>query len=90
MNLWTIINVITRYAFNVALSALPNPSTTIDGYIDTGLTNFRDLYAYINWIFPVEALFILVLIIITVETFYTQYWLFAKLVKIVSFGFIDL
>lgn len=88
MSIWDSLSYIVLFAFNKFINLLPDPIglETFTGFWN----NIVNIYDYVEWIFPVHTLFVVVGVIFVVEQSYLLYWLFAKVIKIVSAGRVDL
>jgi len=84
----TSLNNFAISAFMLALDFVPDVPEWLD--LATYAQKFVDLYNYISWYFPLSTALIILGIIFAMERLYYGYWLVAKIIKLLSFGFVDL
>lgn len=89
MSIWTALNFLTLYVVNFFMGALPDTPTGVSNVISNMTSGIIYIYNTIAWIIPVETLALALGVILLVEYTNLGYQLFARIIRVLSLGFVD-
>ena len=84
--IWTGLERLVMYAFNVALNFIPSWTLDFSPYLQA----FVDIFKQINWYFPVAETFIVIGLILLVQKIWFGFTLVARIIKLISLGRVEL
>jgi len=88
MNFFSILNTIANAFLNFMILVSPPANSSIVTFINSAINSFRQVYSVIDWIFPVDHIFIVTGFIMAIESLIMIMYIGGQVLEAFSFGII--